>query len=222
MSRQPPCQPWLLSHLLHERVVAMGMALERSSVNAYNSHLNSYLTFCCIHDHPITPTIDTLSFFIVYMSAHIHPDSVAVYLTGVCNRLEADFPEVRQHHANPVIKHTLAGCLRCTHQQPSWKPPLNLIHVHGFLHSPTPPSTHDDLLFAVLLVLGFHALMCLGELIWPDSIQLQSYRKVILRCSLKLDVDSFSFGLPTHKTLKVGHGSDVLVHCFSPNVEPHL
>ncbi|KAF8553384.1 hypothetical protein OG21DRAFT_1371751, partial [Imleria badia] len=172
------------------------------------------------HDHPITPTIDTLSFFIIYMSAHIRPDSVAVYLTGVCNRLEADFPEVCQNRANPVVKRTLVGCLCCVRQQPSWKPPLDLTHLHSFLHGLTPPSTHDDLLFAVLLVSGFHVLMCLSELVWPDSIQLQSYCKVILRCSLKLDVDSFSSGLPTHKVLKVGHGSDILVCCFSPDVDP--
>ena len=63
----------------------MGMALEHSSTTAYNSHLNSYLTFCCIHDRPIAPSVDTLSFFIVYMSTHICPNSIAVYLTGVCN-----------------------------------------------------------------------------------------------------------------------------------------
>lgn len=94
MSRQPPHQPWPLPRLLHERAVAVGMALEHSSSVAYNSHLNSYLTFCRIHDRPITPSIDTLSFFIIYMSAHIRPDSVAVYLAGVCNRLETEFPEM--------------------------------------------------------------------------------------------------------------------------------
>ena len=95
--RQPMRQPWPLSRLLHKRTIAMGMALERASQIAYNSHLNSYIAFCHIHQRPLTPTVDTLSFFIVYMSTHIKPDSIAVYLAGICNRLETEFPDVRCH-----------------------------------------------------------------------------------------------------------------------------
>ena len=124
MSRQPLRQPWLLSRLLHECAVTMGMALECLSITAYNSHLNSYLMFCHIHNCPIYPSVDTLSFFVVFMSAHICLDSVAVYLTGVCNHLAHEFPKVHQHCASPIVKHTLAGCLWCAHQQPICRPPL--------------------------------------------------------------------------------------------------
>lgn len=220
MSRQPPRQPWPLSHLLHERAVAMGMALERSSITAYNSHLNSYLMFCRIHNRPVYPSVDTLSFFVVFMSAHIRPDSVAVYLTGVCNRLAHEFPEVHQHRASPIVKRTLAGCLRRARQQPICRPPLALTHIHDAIHAATPYSSHDDLLFAALLATGFHALMRLSELVWPDSIQLQSYRKVILRCSFICDNDSYRFTLPTHKTVKSGHRDEVLVCSFTATADP--
>ena len=222
MSRQPQREPWPLSRLLHERAVAMGMALERSSITAYNSHLNSYLTFCRIHDRPITPTVNTLSFFIVYMSAHIRPDSVVVYLAGVCNRLESEFPEVRQHRTNPIVKRTLAGCLRRARQQPSRKPPLDLTNLYHVLRLTTPAPSHDELLFAALLGTGFFALMRLGELVWPDSIQLQSYHKVILRQTLAIDTNGYSFTLPTHKTARLGHGNTILVRAFpaSPNPVP--
>lgn len=75
----------------------MGMTLHRSSIAAYNSRLNPYLTFCRIHSRPVAPSVDTLSLFIVFMSAYIRPDSVAAHLAGVCNRLESEFPVVRQH-----------------------------------------------------------------------------------------------------------------------------
>ena len=87
----------------------MGMALEHSFITTYNSHFNSYLTFCCIHNRPVYPSVDTLLFFVVFMSAHIRPDSVVVYLTSVCNRLAHEFPKVHQHHASPIVKCTLAG-----------------------------------------------------------------------------------------------------------------
>ncbi|KAF8548958.1 hypothetical protein OG21DRAFT_1422109, partial [Imleria badia] len=194
--------PWFLSRLLHECAIALGMALERSSAAAYNSHLNSYLTFCQIHNRPVTPTVDTLSFFIVYMSAHIRPDSVMVYLAGICNRLESEFPDVQQHRAHPLVKRTLAGCLRRGRQQPLRKPPLTLTILHDVLSSSAQTALHDDLLFATLVATGFYVLMCLGELVWPDTIALQSFRKVILRFSLRIDHNSYSFTLPTHKSLK--------------------
>ncbi|KAF8557529.1 hypothetical protein OG21DRAFT_1406987 [Imleria badia] len=198
------------------------MALERSSILSYSSHLNSYLTFYRIHDRSITPTVDTSSFFVVYMSAHIHPDSVAVYLAGVCNRLESEFPDVRRLRVDQIVMRTLAGCLRRARQQPSRKPPLDLTNLHDVLHAPTGTlsPTHDDLHFAALLGTGFHALMRLGELVWPDATQLQSYRKVILRLSLKVDTGSYSFILPTHKTVKVGHGDEILVRSFAMGIDP--
>ncbi|KAF8547073.1 hypothetical protein OG21DRAFT_1517649, partial [Imleria badia] len=196
------------------------MALERSSAAAYNSHLNLYLTFCRIHNRPVTPTVDTLSFFIVYMSTHIRPDSVVVYLAGICNCLESEFPNVRQHHAHPLVKHTLAGCFRRGRQQPSRKPPLTLTILHDVLSSSAQTALHDDLLFATLVATGFYALMRLGELIWPDTIALQSFHKVILRFSLRIDHNSYFFTLPTHKSLKVGHGSDVLVRSFAAGADP--
>ena len=180
----------------------------------------TYLTFCRIHDHPITPTVNTLSFFIVYMSAHIRPDSVAVYLTGVCNCLESEFPEVHQHHSNPIIKRTLAGCLRHAQQQPSHKPPLDLTNLSQVLHPTVLSPLHDDLLLAALIGTGFFTLMRLGELVWPDSAQLQSYRKVVLHHSLSFDTNEYSFTLPTHKTVRLGHGNIILVRAFSAGIDP--
>jgi hypothetical protein len=220
MSRQPQRKPWPLSRLLHERAVTMGMVLEWSSITAYNSHLNSYLTFCCIHDRPINPTVDTLSFFIVYMSAHIRPNSVVVYLAGVCNCLESEFPEVCQHRTNPIVKCTLAGCLHRAQQQPSCKPPLHLTNIYHVFQLPTSTPSHDELLFTALLGTGFFTLMRLGELVWPDTIQLQSYRKVILRQTLAINTNGYSFTLPTHKTARLGHGNTILVRAFPTSPDP--
>ena len=39
-------------------------------------------------------------------------------------------------------------------------------------------NSHNDLLFFVILLVGFHVLMHLGELVWPDKKGLQDFRKV--------------------------------------------
>src|SRR5882724_12058821 len=93
-SRQPQRIAWSNEHLLRERALALGHSIETSTAITYTSHLQSYLTFCKLHHLLITPTIDTFSFYIVYMCHHINPHLVATYLFGICNSLEPYFPSV--------------------------------------------------------------------------------------------------------------------------------
>jgi hypothetical protein len=109
-SCQPHQEPWTLDHLVHERSIALGLAINNSTHLTYTSALNLYLMFCKIHNFPIEPTEETFSFFIVYMSTHIKPDSVNSYLSGICNQLEPFFPNVRQRRASILVSQTLAGC----------------------------------------------------------------------------------------------------------------
>jgi len=61
-SRQPTCDAWTLERLQYERSLALRFAIESTTASAYDSHLNSYLNFCRLHNHPVEPTEDTLSF----------------------------------------------------------------------------------------------------------------------------------------------------------------
>jgi hypothetical protein len=61
-SRQPAWLPWSTERLVHERAIALGMVLDKSTLSNYTSALNSYITFCHLHNRPIEPTRDTLSF----------------------------------------------------------------------------------------------------------------------------------------------------------------
>jgi hypothetical protein len=90
-SRQPARAAWSRDHLLRERAIALGLAIDTSTLKNYGSALNSYLTFVRLHDFPVEPTPDTLSFFTVFMSSHIDPKSVSVYLSGICSQLEPYF-----------------------------------------------------------------------------------------------------------------------------------
>src|SRR5437016_1969194 len=100
-SRQPARVAWTRERLIHERALALGQAIDMSTWKNYSSALNSYLNFVCLHDFPVDPTPDTLSFFTVYMSHHIKPDSVDTYLSGICQQLEPFFPDVRKHRKSP-------------------------------------------------------------------------------------------------------------------------
>ena len=81
-------------------------------------------------------------------------------------------------------------------------------------------NCHDDLLFFVILLVGFHALMCLGELVWPDKKGLQDFRKVTKRDSVELLPEGFSFFPPGHKANKFFEGNKVIVQRNSSGNDP--
>ncbi|KAF9234025.1 hypothetical protein BU15DRAFT_53144 [Melanogaster broomeanus] len=187
------------------------MALEPGSRASYSSALNSYITFCRTHGLPIEPSVDSFSFYIVFTCAFIQPDSVDTYLSGICSCLEGDFPHVRSIRKHPTVAKTLAGCKKRGRREVVRKLPLNVEDIARACTQTAHDSSHDALLFAALLSTGFHALLRLGELVWPDTVSLQSYRKVILRRSFTLLPGSYSILLPTHKSSRVGTGHSLLI-----------
>ena len=111
-SRQRARTAWPRDRLLRERAIALGLAIDTSTLKTYGSALNSYLTFTRLHDLPVEPTPDTLSFFVVFMSHHIEPRSVRSYLSGICQQLEPYFPNIRSSRHSPLVERTMKGCLR--------------------------------------------------------------------------------------------------------------
>jgi len=109
-SRQPLWQPWTHKHLFWEQAIALGQAIDNSTWKNYGSALNSYLNFVKMHDFPLEPTSETLSLFTIYMSHHIKPNSVATYLSGICQQLEPYFPNIGSTHNSTLVHHTLQGC----------------------------------------------------------------------------------------------------------------
>jgi len=120
-SRQPCTHvAWTCECLIHERPLALGQAIDTGTWKNYSSALNSYLNFVRLHDFPVEPTPDTLSFFTIYMCHHIKPDSVDTYLSRICQQLEPFSPNVRKHRKSspnpqwlqtwPEHPHSLKTC----------------------------------------------------------------------------------------------------------------
>ena len=129
-SKQRPRLAWTREHLLRERALALGQAIDISTWKNYGSALNSYLTFVRIHDLPVKPTPDTLSFFTVFMCHHIKPDSVDSYLSGICHQLEPYFPTVRDVCKSMLCKRTLIGCKRLRGTPTKCKRALTMDDLH--------------------------------------------------------------------------------------------
>src|SRR5882724_3745328 len=97
-------------------------ALDNSTINTYNSHLQSYLSFCKLHSFPLDPSPDTLSFFIMFMAHHIKPISIMQYLSGIVTSLEPYFPDVRMNQHSALVTCTLARMRKLSgFTNTSWK-----------------------------------------------------------------------------------------------------
>jgi hypothetical protein len=208
-SRQPVRQPWTMDRLIHERSILLGMAIDNSTASTYTSATNSYLTFCKLHNIPIDPTSETLSYYITFQSSHINPKSVESYLSGICSNLEPFFPDIRSNRDSALVKRTLRGALRRHGQPTKRKSPLTTTHLQSVTTDLAASRDHDDMLFLSMLNTGFTGLLRLGELAVSDNPQLRDFRKVTLRNSLRLLAGNYDFFLPTHKSDTTFEGNRV-------------
>ena len=206
-----PREAWTHERLVRERAVAIACAIEPSSASSYSSAVNSYFDFCSSHSLPVEPTPDTLSFFAVYMAHHIKPKSVSSYLSGICNHLQPFFPDVRSHRRHWLVTKTLTGCRKMLPSSTSRKRPISRHELASVAQQYSTSSSYDDILFLAILLTGFHGLLRLGELTWPDNSNLRDYRKVIMRSSVQINPKSFQFTLPGHKADRLFEGSRILI-----------
>ena len=219
-SKQPHREPWTKDTLIRERAAALTNAIDRSTRRSYGSALNSWIAFAEMHDFAIEPTVDTLTFYIVYMSHHISPRSVKTYLSGLVHQLEPDFPSIRQIRSSRFVSQVMRGCLKSRGIAVQRKKALLLddlcvlaIRFHG-------SRNHDDLLFIAILLTGFHGLLRLGEMTFPDDASIRDWRKVTKRTSLLVHPTSYEFVLPGHKADKTFEGNRVVIRSLCSALNP--
>ncbi|KAI9056379.1 hypothetical protein FKP32DRAFT_1585757 [Trametes sanguinea] len=174
-----------------------------------------------MHKFPVEPTVDNLSFFVAYMCRHIEPRSVESYLSGICSELEPWFPDVRAARRSMIVSRTLKGCKRMHSKPIHRKRALTTEDLELAVASAGNHPSFDDLLFLAILLTGFHALMRLGEFVWPDRRDLRTYRKLTLRTTVRLSPSSYEFTLPSHKADPFFEGSRVIVRASVTAPNPH-
>src|SRR6266567_4025712 len=155
-SRQRHRPAWTCEWLEHERAIAISSSIDASSAAAYSSALNSYIAFCNTHQFAIEPTVNTLSFYTVYMCYYLRPKSVDSYLSGICNQLEPFFPNVRTLRRHRIVTRTLRGCKKLRACSTNRKRPLARADLIQLQPTYALATDHDDLLFHTMLLTGFH------------------------------------------------------------------
>lgn len=186
MPRQPVRHPWSLDELQCNCAEALSHSVDISTCQAYSPALNSWVSLVKSHHFPIEPTINTLSFFIVYMSHHISPHSVKSYLSGLVQQLKPDFPSICLIRSSRFISKVMRGCLKMKATKIKRKKPLSAYDVSFIANHFHSSTNHDDLLFTALLVTSFHVLLRLGELTFPDNVSICDWCKVTRQASLQV------------------------------------
>jgi hypothetical protein len=200
-----------MERLNHERSILLGMAIDHSTAGTYSSALNSYLTFCKLHNIPVDPTPETLSYYVAFQSSFINPKSVDSYLSGICNQLEPFYPNVRKNRLSVLVTRTLAGAKRRFGVPASRKAPLSVTNLQHVATDLLASPAHDNLLFEAQLNTGFTGLLRLGDLTFPDKLADRDYRKVTLRRSLEWLPNAFAFWLPAHKADTTFEGNRIVI-----------
>jgi hypothetical protein len=210
-TRQPLRAVWSRERLVHERAVALGNVIDKSTLSNYNSALNSYLNFVKLHDFPVNPTPETLSFFTVYMCHHINPRSVNTYLSGISQQLENYFLGVKDARNSTLVRRTLQGCTRMRGTATVRKRALTLDDLHTVVNHYSDSTLHDDLLFIAMIHTGFFGLLRLGEMTFPDNAALQNWKKVTRRTTIRIQEHVYEFLLPGHKADRFFEGNKIII-----------
>ena len=218
--RQPVREVWTRERLVHERAIALGNVIDKSTLSNYSSALNSYLNFVKLHDLPVDPTPETLSFFTVYMSHHINPRSVNTYLSGISQQLETQFPTVKEARNSILVRRTLQGCMRMRGVATTRKRALTTDDLLLVINHYQDSTLHDDLLFVAMIVTGFFGLLRLGELTFPDDLSLQNWKKVTRRNTVVIRDDVYEFTLPGHKADRFFEGNKIIIPAHRFGIHP--
>ena len=155
----------------------------------------------------------------VHMVHHIKPSSVSSYLSGICNELELFYPNVHKNHCHHLVTKTLQ-CYKKLWSIPTMqKQPLTHPELTKLQDEYMSSNSHDNLLFFVILLVSFHALMCLGKLVWLDKPCIIP-QKVSTHDSVELLPKGFSFFLLGHKADCFFEGNRVIPQYNSSGDDP--
>lgn len=212
-ARQPKRARWSLERLNHERAIALGYAIDPRSNLSYTSALNSYITFCNLHEFPVQPTESTMSYFIVYMCHHIRPQSVDSYLSGICNQLEPYFPNIREIRSSILVARTLKGCKRLKGTTVNRKLPISRDHIQLAIDQYGNSPIYDDKLWLCQFLCGFDALLRVAEFTMPDNVKARNWKKFSRCASVQWfkDDTAISFLLPAHKGDTIFEGNRIII-----------
>jgi hypothetical protein len=123
-----------------------------------------------------------------------------------------------------MVVSTLKGAMRRQGKEVKRKDAISTSQLNDILTALQNDSSYDTLLFLAILLVGFFALLRLGEMTIPDNPKLREPKKEILRTSVFKTSSTCGFLLPGNKTDRFFKGNKIIIRANSgsPNPLPFL
>ena len=155
------------------------------------------------------------------MAHHIQPHSIDNYLSGIVSQLEPHYPSVRAARNADLVHRTMHGSLWHFSQPVRSHQPLSRVDLDLALSLFSCPFAYDDLCWLAMLLCTFFGLLWVGELVWPDSPDLQVHSQLTSRSSVSFDVKSFTFDVPHRKSDDRFEGSCICITASFISPDPY-
>jgi len=208
--RSPPLPAPSLSSLAELRSHLILNSIEPSTRRGYTSSLKHWTTFLSIYNLPPTPTVDSLSLFVAFLSTRVK--AVNKVLSALAHLLRPsmnNWDDVRYH---PLVEAAIQGSKKTNLSPTKRARPLRPPELARLVSSAISSNSYNDLLVAVIGTLGFTGVMRLGELTEPQHKADRVERKICLRDGAVLEHDKlFQFILRSHKGDRAHKGSTVVI-----------
>lgn len=211
---------WTQDGLVRRRAILLGYCVAPTTATAYSSALASYIDFCDRHKFPLEPTPDTLSFYIAYLSVFLKPNTIASYLSGICNKLEPFFPSVRTVRQARLVSQTLKGARRMCGTPDKRKRPLTADDIKLLTDKFGNAKAHDDKLLLAAIMVGFHGLLRVSELTQPSVKAHRDPRKLMLRHTVEETASHITLVLPGHKADQFLAGHNIILQRLDDFMDP--
>lgn len=174
-----------------------------------------------MHGFPLNPTPDMLSFYLIFCSFFVKPNTLSIYLLGICSQLESHYPNCHTAQCSFLVIKTLTGVHHHHGTSVNHKDPLMVPDICHLLSLYQDSNDYDNFLFLTQLTLGFNQLLRLAKLCMPDNQQLWDCRKLMMWFEVKTSSQSIHLLLPGHKADKFFQGSKLLVLNNGKDISPY-
>jgi len=209
-SRHGPALPLSQLDTLASQLVLASK--EASTRRGYTTANKTWRLFTTTYHLPLLPSIYSLRLYAAFL-AHRGIRSPAQFFSALAWEFAAQVQGWDRIRSHPLVKDAILGARKLNAQPVKRSPPLLPTELLTFFTATlSAPHSHDDLLALTIAVVGFGALMRLGELVEPQHSDDRDERKYIKRSSARVVGSSeFHFHLPYHKADRSWRGSDVAI-----------
>lgn len=208
-SRNLPVKP--LEQLRSEMIQLVDSSIEKSTKRAYDSAVKKWKAFTILYSLPFLPTVESLALFITSLFKKVIGIAGILSGLGYYFKLRMDWDLIR---SDEIIRRLMISTKKNNdHQVKRAKAlPIEIVlSVAASLPEGRTDRDYDNLLFGVMLLIGFFGVMRLGEIVIPNSPDQNHHRKIIQRSSVKMEFSHFRFRLPYHKADRLYEGSTVSI-----------